>query len=64
LAEQEGGRQWQEISTRDIAIVAVSLFLLALAILKDDGENPAISGKSSASSVQAEELLKKPTKRF
>jgi hypothetical protein len=48
----------------DIAIVAVSLFLLALVILKDDGANLATSGKSNVSSVPAEELLKKPIKRF
>jgi hypothetical protein len=49
---------------RDIAIVVVSLFLPASVTLKDDGENPETSGKSNVLSVPAEELLKKPTKRF
>ena len=49
---------------RDIVTVAVSLSLLALVTLKDDGANLATSGKSNVSSVPAEELLKKPIKRF
>ena len=49
---------------RDIAIVAVLLFLLSTVILKDGGAKTATNGRLNVLSAQAAELSRTQTKRL